>query len=88
MPRTLPPDHSESRLHPLASTVEVSYGWSVELSGTIFTVVSLSSLAFSGLASAVISRQAPGEGVSKWDKHVERLGVRGQSLPWLSRRHI
>ncbi|CAK9090792.1 unnamed protein product [Durusdinium trenchii] len=57
MPRTLPPDHSESRLHPLASTVEVSYGWSVELSGTIFTVVSLSSLAFSGLASAVISRQ-------------------------------
>eukprot|EP00913_Durusdinium_trenchii_P000183 g166.t1 len=52
-------DHlgTAERCRQYKSTIPVSYGWSVELSGTIFTVVSLSSLAFSGLASAVISRQ-------------------------------
>lgn len=37
--------------------LEVSYGWSVELSGTIFTVVSLTSLAFAAITSWLMSHQ-------------------------------
>ncbi|CAK9090848.1 unnamed protein product [Durusdinium trenchii] len=37
--------------------LEVSYGWSVELSGIVFTVVSFTGLAFAGLSTWMISHQ-------------------------------